>query len=448
MVMIKMPRLLDADGNEVRRITPVRVAITEKITPLSTATMELIDEEQIPDRSYVEMFTPSRSAGIFRARTPDNGFGSAITSVQLEHAVCEVGDWIITQAIQESVLSFPAAISLVFSHYRGTKWQLGTIEAAEDVVCNISVGNVLTAMLSLLSQIPAYYMDFDFGAVPWKINILRLPENVTAEGRLSRNVESARVQKDDSQLFTRVYLAGLPAEGGETIGHLDSDTIGQYGVIETVLSEGDYTEAEALLVAGTYLERHKRPAISVQIDGVDFSDITGEMLDELKLAKLYRLAVQGITDPVEEHITQLTWRSVYDSPHVTIQLSEEGETALKIIHDQSVKQAETSSLSNAREKNNHEAEAKKYATGTLAVNVSEYSSPKTYTISTGGLGTVNYAVLMVPDNESTDEENSLDGFTYGIFAKSRNSFKVEIRVPAASLSGMETVLFRWFAIAK
>lgn len=447
--MIKLPRLLAADGTEERRIRPAKVSITEKITPLSTATMELPDQERIPDRSYVELYLPSRSAGIFRARIPDDGYGKATTSVKLEHAVCEVGDWVITVAIKESVLSFPAALSLVFSHYRGTLWKLGTVEAYEDVVCNISVMNVLKAMLSLVAQVPTCYMDFDFSTTPWTINILRLPEEVTAEGRLSRNVISARVSRDDSQLFTRAYLAGLPAEEWEDIGHLDADTVNQYGVIETVLPEGDYTEEEAWLVANTYLERHKKPVVSVQIDGVDFSAITGESLDALRIGKLYRLAVEGVEDPIEEHITQLSWRSVYDQHGmVTIQLSAEAETAVKIIHDQTISQEASSSLSNNRQEESKADTAARFATGSLSITAADYTSPTDYTITiSGGLSTVNYAVLIVPDNESGSAAVDLPGFDYSIFAKNRTGFTARIRIPTFP-AGVDTILLRWFATAK
>lgn len=446
--MTKLPRLLDNDGNEVRRITPVRVTITENITPLSTATMDLISEEQIPARSYVEMYTPSRSAGIFRARIPDDGFGvGSITSVQLEHAICEVGDYVIKRAINESVVSFPVALTLVFEQYRGNKWQLGAIETGDDVVCNIATGNVLTAILSLLAQIPDCYMDFDFSTKPWTINILKRPTTVTAEGRLSRNITSARVQRDDSQLFTRVYLAGLPVADGEDIGYLESDTVDQYGIIETVLPSGDYTEDEAYLVASTYLERHKHPTVSVQISGIDFSEVTGEPLDALQISKLYRLAIQGAS-PIEEHITQLVWQSVYDNPAATINLSAEGETAVKIIHEQSVSQASASALANTRESNYQERESKSFATGTISITVAEYSNPTTYTVQTGGMGTVNYAVLVVPDNESSDTPAGLASFAYGISSKTKNSFDVQVCVPTSSMSGLNTVLLRWFAIAK
>lgn len=452
--MIKLPRLLDDNGNEVRRIIPGKVSITENATPLSTASIVLPREQSIPDRSYVELFVPNRSCGIFRSRIPEDVYGgSATITISLEHAICEVGDWIVQQEIKESVMSFPAAISLVFSNYRGTRWQLGRIDATDDVVCNISVSNVLTAMLSLMKQIPTYMMDFDFSTTPWTINIVRLQTVVSAEGRLSRNIVSARVRRDDSQLFTRVYLDGLPPENNEAIGHMDADTVDQYGIIETVLQANDYTEEEAMLVASTYLQTHKRPVNTVQIDGIDFSAVTGEPLDMVALGKLYRLSVQDMDEVIEEHITQLNWRDVYNDPgRVQIRLSEEAETVLRIIHEQGVSQTASSNLQNNRNseyQSESSANARKTATGSISITVSSFTTPQEFTVNISPqMDTVNYAVLIVPDNESDTDQVMLAGFDYGIYAKTRASFKTLISIPSSSTSGLTTILLRWFAYAK
>ena len=448
--MTRLPRLLDSSGNEVRRIQPISMSIVERMTPLSTATMVVPRFENIPDRSFLELYVPGRSCGVYRTRIPEGIYGdNPNISIQLEHAICEVGDWVTKYAINESVLPFPAALNLVFSQYGGSLWQIGIIEATEDVICNISVTNVLSAVLSLTKQIPQYMMTFDFTETPWKINVVRIPQNVSAEGRLSRNVISASVRWDDSQLYTRAYLAGLPVRENESIGYLDADTIDQYGVIETVLPEGDYTEAEAYLVASTYLEQHKKPTVSVSIDGIDFSSITGEELDAVSIGKLYRLAVQDLESPIEEHITSLNWRNVYqESCRVTIQLSAEPETAVKIIHSQGASQAASTSLSNTRQ-----AEAKadteaRFATGSLSIVAADYTSPADYTVAiSGGLSSVNYAVLIVPDNEGGSTAVELPGFDYSIYAKSRTGFKARIRIPTLP-SGVDTILLRWFAIAK
>ena len=81
---VKLPRLLDSKGVFVRLLHPLDASISEKITPLSTATLELDRGDSVPARSYVEMFTPYGSAGIFRARSPQDAYGDEITTIELE----------------------------------------------------------------------------------------------------------------------------------------------------------------------------------------------------------------------------------------------------------------------------------------------------------------------------------------------------------------------------
>ena len=67
--MISLPRLIDSEGKEVRRIHPVALSISENIVPLSTAEMSLMPNDSIPYRSFVELFTINGSAGFFRSET-------------------------------------------------------------------------------------------------------------------------------------------------------------------------------------------------------------------------------------------------------------------------------------------------------------------------------------------------------------------------------------------
>jgi hypothetical protein len=130
-------------------------------------------------------------------------------------------------------------------------------------------------------------------------------------------VVSASVKKDDSSLFTRVYVNGLAG------GYMDADTVSQYGVIEYKYSDTEYTAAQAAVKAAAFLAKHKRPKYSISISGEDFSAITGETLDRVKIGKKYRLAIPEESVTIEENIVALNWGDVYGSSFdVEITLSE------------------------------------------------------------------------------------------------------------------------------
>lgn len=339
--MVKLPRLVDpATGAEIRRLQPIRGSLTQKIVPLSYASLELLPEDSVPPRSFVEMYTESGSAGVFRAKAPQDGFGDLTVTCELEHAVTELGDSLVTAELEQETTLHDAFVTLM-TYYKGTHWQLPQSFAAPDaVVLQAEYVSVLEAMLSVLDQCPGYMMTFNFATHPWTLSLAARDATVTAEGRLSRNVRTARITRDDTELCTRLYMEGLPGTdtSGDTtiLGHLDADTIGTYGVVErTIERSSDWTDAQATRAANQYLAKHKRPAISVEIAGMDLAAVTGEAFDTLRLGKRYRLAVEGIAEPVEETITSLSWSNLWEAPRdVTVSLAEQEEAIISAIHRQ------------------------------------------------------------------------------------------------------------------
>lgn len=305
--MISLPRLIDSEFKEVRRIRPVALSISENIVPLSTAEMSLLPNDSIPYRSFVELFTVNGSVGFFRAKTPSVGYGDIVNDVQLEHAICEVGDYIIKTTIEQSSMTLEDALLATFEHYDGNMWQMGTVDIDAEVVFTADHSNVLQTINSLIEQIPSAMMTFDFSTTPWTWNVVSKETEVSAEGRLSRNLASVNVQRNDNELCTRVWAKNLNADPAES--YMDADTVDQYGIVEKWISD-DFTEEQAQISASNYLEKHKHPKYSISINAVDLSSITGESLDRLKIGKLFRLALPDMDEPIDETIVRLDWGDV------------------------------------------------------------------------------------------------------------------------------------------
>ena len=328
--MIPLPRLLDSNLNEIRRIRPISVSITEDIVPLSTASMRLMPEDSVPYRSYVELFTPNGSAGVYRAKMPTERYGNPDNSVNLEHAICELGDYIVKGTIEQEVKTLVQAVTQVFGYYGGSRWQLGAVNVTADVLISADYSNVLQTINSLIEQAPGAMMAFDFSTTPWTFSIVAVEGSVSAEGRLSRNISSAEISRNDSELCTRVWLNHIASTAEQS--YMDADTIGTYGVIERVLTDRNYTTPQAQQVASKYLAKHKHPTYSVQIDGLDLSSITGESLDRFAIGKKFRLTIPEDQQKIEETIVNLSWYDVYENPTaVRVTLSEHAETETSII---------------------------------------------------------------------------------------------------------------------
>lgn len=394
MTRIPLPRLLNRDTLAFeRRIRPVKASVELHATPLSTASIQLQEQDTLPARSYVEMYTVLGSAGIYRVRSPQNSYGDEDVSVsELEHAVTEVGDWIVKEEINEQMA--PAqAMQRIFSHYRGNKWQLGDLSAlgSDPVAVQANRDIVLQAMLAILGQVPDCIMDFDFSVTPWKINIIKRDSQVSAEGRLSRNVSTARIIYDDSALCTRAYyeyssetsgsMDGIPifdpdkdtykrysagsyvqyqnevyvlTEGhipgvawadtvkskvnnipSTTWAYIDADTIGTWGIVEREVPTGlDYSSTEALRVACDYIRKHKNPKVSIEITGLELSARTGESIDHFRIGKLFRLALPKHNITVQDCIVGLVFDDVYGRPYdVYVSLAAEEDTAVTFLHE-------------------------------------------------------------------------------------------------------------------
>ena len=339
--MTRLPRLLDSSLNEVRRINPITGSLNLTIIPLSTASLTLTPEEEIPIRSWVEIYSPFGSAGIYRSKAPKNGYGDTETTVELEHAVTEVGDYICETDVEEST-TLSAAMAKIWTYYKGSRWQLGTISQTDAVILDIDYDNVLESILSLLEQTPDYMLTFDFSTSPWTLGLASRGTTVTAEGRLGRNVTDASVNYDESELCTRVYIP-YDNDGEETYSVINADatTIANYGVIEKRLSGGSYTQAQATHVANVYLNKHKKPKIGVEINGLDLSEITGESLDSFTIGKMFRLAIPKYSVTVEDCITALSYEDLYsedDAINVTVSLADAEDAVIEYIRQQRTSQ--------------------------------------------------------------------------------------------------------------
>ncbi len=142
--MILYPRLLDSGLNEVRRIQAVSVSIEENIVPLSTATITVRRGETVPDRSWMELYTVNGSAGIYRARVPQTGYGNITDQISLDHGLCEIGDHIVKAKIETVTKTLSQAIAQVFAYYGGIRWQIGSVISG-NVTLETSYGdNLLT----------------------------------------------------------------------------------------------------------------------------------------------------------------------------------------------------------------------------------------------------------------------------------------------------------------
>lgn len=309
--------ILDSSGNVLRRIDPVDVSLDLQLQPLSSAEIELKPGDHIPARSWVSIYTEHGLAGIFRSKPQRDRYGERSSRVSLVHGACELNDYLTTKGGDQQQDPANTAISYLMQFYLGTHWRLGTVSATAPVVYQLNGSGVLDAIAEIMDQLPGYMLVFDQSVTPWTVNVLPRPETVSAEGRLSRNISSVEISRDDTSLCTRVYY------GENDLFVEDAAAIQKYGVIEYRITESGLETSQLAAIAQAYLDNHKEPKLSVSISAIDFYNATGEPLDRIALAFKYRLAIPDAETEENRVIEAIICSIHYDSvssnnPQITL----------------------------------------------------------------------------------------------------------------------------------
>ena len=365
------PRLLTGE-----QIPCLSLNVNQNLTPLSNATMEVFKQDSVPIRTLLWIETPNGVSEVYRTRQPQVNHGSDTATIQLDHAISEIGDYLIQTEIKDEK-TVRDAMETVFSHYTRQRqnplWQLGEFTATETVILDCDHDNVLETMLSILEQSGKYYLTYDFSTNPWTVSLAEKAQTVTAEGRMSRNIASAVVKEDDKDLCTRVYVKGL--EGG----FLDADTISIYGVVEKETGSGNLTASQALQIATEYLNAHKNPKFSIEIDGEDLSRITGETLDSFVCGKRFRLAIPEDDLVIEDYITRVSFNDALSSNQVSVTIGDDLDPTLQFLQKQASSNKSGRRSAKQQEHENEVIRSEIYATGSLLYSYVERTA--TYLVS-------------------------------------------------------------------
>lgn len=307
--MTLLPRLLDSSMKEISRLTPISLSLALNMAPMSTAEMKLpMGESGVKVGSYIELFVPKGSAGVFRCARIVDGYGGTKT-VSLMHGLSSMADSIIPAAAEDVTTTAREAFDFVVGYQ--SMWRIGMFEIPADktVTWSYDYSNVEKAFLDLLDRFPGYMATFDQTTFPWTVNIVAVSPSVSSEARLTRNLSTLDVEEDWTTLCTRLYIPGRDAP-------LDADTIGTYGVVGRKMdADEDLSEENITTAAMEYLEKHKRPELTVSLSAIDLSEATGEPQDSFTLGRMCRVCLPDYGQTITQRIVSLEWVDVYASPN-------------------------------------------------------------------------------------------------------------------------------------
>ena len=309
--MRRLARVLDGDMRELRRLHPTQQSVDDRVTPLSTASLTLPEGEHTAFGEWVEVFTQSGSAGVYRAVSASETY-TGEASAELEHGICALGDAIIPGKGTISG-TLPQVLSSMLGYQVVTAggsalWALGSVETNAQASFEHDSTNLLSAVLAVVPD--GYMLTFDQSALPWRIGVSAMETMPSCEGRLARNLRSVTVTVDDEDFCTRIYCNMLPSPG-----YMDGPTVGTWGIkAKTITAQENVTQESLNAYITQYLEDHKNPRVSIECDAEDLSTITGESIDRLEKGRLFRLALPDYGVAMEERILAVRTGSAYDEP--------------------------------------------------------------------------------------------------------------------------------------
>lgn len=325
---VKLPRLLDGSWQEIRRVHPLEMSLTMTVKSLSFAqmTLEQDDAEGIEIGAFMELFTNQGSMGVFRVQTVIHE-EKAVT-LELSHAPVTLTDAVIPGEIKETEETLRAALTRLLDAQPVKHWTLGTVDVPDEKTMRWSYAfdMLWEKITEIMTNYPGYQLAYDTSVYPWVLSVRKAPEEVACELRLNRNLASAMVEYDRSELCTRLYIDGIAEP-------LDADTIDLYGVVShAMVGDQDYGEDYWREEGRLYLERHKHPALTISLKAEELSHLTGEPFDRLTLGTMCRAALPDRGETVTQHIVELFWDDVYGKPDsVSVSMSNAEDTTSSML---------------------------------------------------------------------------------------------------------------------
>lgn len=354
---VRLPRLLNGNGQEERRLYPSALSLTLMKNAVSTAHMALPEEDGLPPvLSFVEIYTLKGSAGLFRVSqqdTPATGNGG----IDLLHAICTLHDsvWnnqldangnLLETDFDGTVAEYMAAI---LAKQRTARWQLGTCEDTGDwKKSGLNHDHLDDLLMEMAQDRPGYMLTYDFSTSPWTVSFVACADSVNAECRLTRNMKDGRRRCTRTGMVNRLYLtikseekkdtapatwSGGPDQGEPTgIVTADEDKVTETGVTYRVYDHLA-SQAEHGVMEGTaeidladvpdvddwvaaFFRDHAQPISQASADAWELVKATGEPWDQYDLGKYARIALKRDGFPAEGPIEQIRYADLLAEPEM------------------------------------------------------------------------------------------------------------------------------------
>lgn len=266
-------------------------------------------------------------------------------TVEAEHVITTLCDNVMygSYTFGGGTVGTADVINYILSFQTEKNWVLGGCDFDRRYEYTWKHETLMNALWAIPKEFGEDYMwDFETTVYPWKLYLRRLNKDAHPAFyiRARRNLIGAENSSDYSGIVTRVYALGYENEEGVQLDitsvnnglpyvEAPADIMKKYGLIETVLIDRRFENAESLKAyAEAYLNNAIEPGISRSFDVVDLYPITNSDIDNAYVGALTRL----VSDGTNVFITKTT--RVHDQPgNLNLELSTKSTTLVNQIAD-------------------------------------------------------------------------------------------------------------------
>lgn len=334
--------LLSGNGLEAVKYVPAVEMSLDLRERDSTATMVPDSIDGIEIKSWIQDDTEPGNGIVWRVRSITQAYDTQTPQVQLEHAVNTLKDRVmfgeykpadITGNESATTCTAKQAVQYILSFQ--SDWTLGDFDYNSVTNPYRFDGDTLFEALEIVSEsLTDAWWSYDFSVYPFRLNITQKNEDVTSEMRAGRNLRTIRKTIDKSGMYTRFYPVGKDDL------HIDGQYVerntGSYGVISKVETDQSIdSKAELTRWANERLKKHAEPTVTIDVEGLELADATGESLDSFELGRVCRIPLPEFGTTITERIVAISYRDKIRQPEVVrIQLANTRNDVTKILAEQ------------------------------------------------------------------------------------------------------------------
>ena len=339
--MIKLLRSQNtADVADKFRAEKIQLKLTERD---STATITVGPEApEIGVGRWLQDEDEPGAGIVWRVRSVQTDYKTGMRTIQCEHAISvlkeillfgEITPAVITNNQNATVCTATEALAYIFAQ-QGV-WQFGSILYNDTQEYNFNGDNVLAALETVSRSVPEAWWRYDFSRVPYTISITEKPGEYIgqlSELRMDRNIKSLNVTVDRGKMYTRFYPIGrnnlmLPEK-------YISKNESTYGIIsKTETDENKTSEEDLRKWANERLRDHAEPQVTITVNALDLSEITGESLDSFTLGAYCTIPLPEYGTALKERIVSMQWQDKQNDPmNIQLTLANTREDLAKVLN--------------------------------------------------------------------------------------------------------------------